>query len=223
MKTIVIHGDHSDKISQRVTNLIAQGKKRKMQIFRYAAGEDPVSERISSVSLFGNQLHVIEKTGKLSSADTGWLSNNLSRIDGQAVFYNEGYLPPKVLKIFPKSARVETYKLPRAIFNLLDSFYPKNQKRIVQLTEELKKKEAAEFVLALLARRLKDLYVIISEPSLIKLEGWRRQKYMNQAKMFTTLKLKSLIKKLSVADITSKSSKESLWDLLDQLILTQLE
>src|SRR3990170_2603019 len=80
-----------------------------------------------------------------------------------------------------------------------------------------------EFIFALLARHLRDLYLAKVAPQKLWYQPWRVQKLKRQASLFKEDQLKEIIFSLAEADIVAKTSQVSLGDSLDLLIATKLE
>ena len=113
--------------------------------------------------------------------------------------------------------------MPRLIFTFLDSIYPKNVKKVLVLFHELIKNEPVEFVFALMARHLRDLYWVRVEPKSLPYPSWRVGKLKGQSSKFKFETLKDLIARMAEIDIAVKTSKSDLISSLDLLIVFSLE
>jgi DNA polymerase III delta subunit len=127
-----------------------------------------------------------------------------------------------LLGSLPKGVKLEEFKLPRLIFDFLDSFYPGNSKRILKILHELVVKEPPEFIFALLAKHLRDLFWVTTNNPL-PYPPWRVSKLKAQAVKFKKEDLKTLIEELSEIDIKVKTSEAELTPSLDLLIVRQLQ
>jgi DNA polymerase III delta subunit len=215
MKIILLHGDHNLKSYQRLSVFITEAKKRGWEITRNS---------LTSTSLFAKeQLFIIDDLKKVNKRDFAWLKKNKEKLSGTLVIYHENTLPASSLKLLPKPDKIEEFKLPKLIFKFLDSFYPGNGKQCLKLLHQVIKTEAPEFVLALLARHLRDLYLVKTDIESLFYPSWRMSKLKKQAKHFSENKLKQIIKKLSQADVEAKTSAANLLDSLDFIIVTELE
>src|SRR4030042_246580 len=79
-----------------------------------------------------------------------------------------------------KNTKIKEYKLQNTIFKFLESFYP-SSKTCINYLYQVIEKEPIEFVFLLLARQLKDLYLVKMEPSSIPYASWRVKKLEFQA------------------------------------------
>lgn len=183
-----------------------------------------MSEKVSGDSLFKKgRLFIIERLPKTKKSEIDWLKKNNERLEGNLVVFHEGTLSRNFLTSLPKTKRIEEFKLPRLIFKFLESFYPGNTKTSITLLHQVLKTEAPEFVLALLARHLRDVVKVKNEEGSLGYPPWRVGKLKSQSKKFEGESLKKVIESLAEADVKSKTSRTSLAFLLDVLILTQLE
>lgn len=224
MRIIIIHGDDTEKSYHRLGELIKTAKKRGWEIDRLSVNSLNLSEKVSSDSLFKkNRLFIMERLFKTKKSEIEWLKKNNERLQGNLVVFHEGTLTKTFLSSLPKTKRIEEFKLPRIIFKFLESFYPGNEKNSITLLHQVLKEEAPEFVLALLARHLRDLVKIKNEEGSLGYPDWRVGKLKFQAGKFNKKSLKKIIGSLSEADVKSKTSKTPLAFSLDLLIVTQLE
>lgn len=226
MKIIVLHGDNEPKLNERLVKYIEHAKAKNWLIDRFnQETKINFAEYLSAGVLFEQErLFIVDEAGTLSSKDLTWLTKNNPSLSGFLVLISQGFLNEKIKGGLPKDVKYEEFKLPRLIFNFLDSFYPGNITNALKFLKEIEKNEPVEFIFSLLSRHVRDLYWIgfAGEPYPYA-ESWRIGKIRSQAKKFKEAKLKHIIKRLAKADILAKSSQEDLSDLLDQIIITSLE
>jgi len=226
MKIILIHGEDSPAIINKLDGYLTKAKSKNWLIekFNLSVGLT-MAEFLSIGSLFTEKrLFLIENVNLLSPTDLTWLKKNNDNLKGYLILVNDGTIGTKIIKQLPNGIKIEEQKLPRLIFTFLDAFYPKNTAKLAKILKELEKNEPLEFILALLARHLRDLYwVKKAGQSLPYAEHWRIGKLNRQAKLYKAGQLESLIATLADADIAAKTSQATLSDLLDQIVLTQLE
>ena len=140
MKIIVLHGDYTTKLYERLKKFIEIAKKRGWEIVNDEISQTP--------SLFNKQsLTIIRKYNLISKKDI----LNILKIPGTLVIYNEGIIPQTFLKELPKETKVEEFKLPKLIWNFLDNIS-------VKLLHQVIKTEPIEFVFSVLSKRFRDLY-----------------------------------------------------------------
>ena len=223
MKIIILHGDYITKLYERLRKFIEVAKKRDWEILYYDSdSKESFSDLILSQSLFGKEkLVVVKGISILTPRDFKWLKQKSASFEGNVVIYNEGRLPIIKLSKFTKQAKIEEFKLPRLIFNFLDSFFPGNCANCLKILKKLITDENKEFVLALLGRHLKDLYLTKISANL-SYPSWRIGKLKRQASNFDLIKLKQIIFLLAEEDVKSKTSQSNLKDSLDFLIATKL-
>lgn len=225
MKILIISGDDKQKAYERLNEILAKAKKKSWQIVRIRAdGPFSLSETLSSASLFGkNRLFVLEDPLKFKASEFSWLKKQAEKIEGTLIILLEGTASSDFLKKLPKQVKIEQYKLPKIIFNLLDSFYPGNESQIIKTLHEAAKRYAPEFILTLLAGRLKEIYWLKTDPESLSFPSWRMGKLKKQAEYFSVAKLARLIDLLAEQDVKAKTSGVNIIDLLDFVILSELE
>ncbi len=225
MKTILLHGDYTQASYERLQKFIKVAKKRGWEIQRINSNKSlSLPEALTSAALFAsNRLFVLEDVRSIKKQELEWLAKKSVKIEGNLVIYHGGFLPQTILKSLPKDTKIEEFKLPRLIFAFLDSFFPKNSKKALKILHQVSEKEPVEFIFALLARHLRDLYWVKVDVEGLNYPSWRISKLKKQAKFFSESLLKEMISDLAEADIKAKTSKASLKDSLDFLIITKLE
>ena len=222
MKVIVLHGDNERASYQRLEKFIEVAKTRGWQV-NFLDSPEGISERLSSVSLFGQQpFFVIRSINKWPPSTLKKTKKVLEKGEGTVVVYHNDFLGKTILESLPKGVKLEEFKLPRLIFDFLDSFYPGNAKKTLTLLHEILKREPPEFVFALLGRHVRDLYWAKTDSSM-PYPPWRIQKLKNQAAKFSNEELKNIIKSLSQTDIKVKTSQAELIPSLDLLTITLLK
>ena len=222
MKIFVIHGDNEIRARLRLKELLSQAQKKGLSIQKITSNEELFAGRLSSSGLFGENLILIEKPASFSKKDLGIVIKNKKAI-GNIIFFHSGFLAKGFLEIIPADAEIEEFKLPKTIYKFLDSFYPRNSKNALSSLHSLSEKEPEELILHLLARHLRDLYLLKENPKALNYPEWRILKLTRASEKFTKEKLANLIKKLAKIDVQIKTSKEDLVSSLDLLIVTELE
>lgn len=222
MKIIILHGDDSEKSYQRLGTFVETAKARSWEVkFIDADDRQSITEILSSTSLFSTERFFIIKDHRMIRVkDIDWINKNQDGLEGTLVIYSKGTIPVTILKKFKVIHKTEEYKLPKIIFQFLESFYPKN-KNLIQLFTTLAEKDSAEFAFALLSRHLRDLYW--AKVGNLSYPSWRVGKLKAQAGKFADEKLKDILENLSLIDYKAKTGQGNLKDELDLLILTKLE
>lgn len=205
MKIIVLHGDYTTKLYQRLNKFIEIAKGRGWEI---------LNEEISrTASLFNKErLTIIRKYNLIGKKDI----SHIVKTPGTLVIYNEGVVPQTFLKELPRDAKIEEYKLPTLIWNFLDNISLKGLHEVIL-------NEPIEFVFSLLAKRFRDLYWVKIGEDNLPYQSWQISKLKKQSQNYSEDKLKEIIKKLSEIDIKVKTTKRDLISELDFMLVKYLE
>ena len=224
MKIFIIHGEHTLNSYNRLQEYIKKAREKDWEI-QYAEKDDKnIREIFLGQSLFlKDRLLVIKDIQILSGVFLNWLKDNEKRIPGSLIIYHRGKISSRLIRSLPKTDKAEEFELPKFIWSFLDSFFPGNAKNAYKLLHEAIKTEPVEFVFAMLARQIRDIYWAKVDPSTMECPSWRVAKYKNLASKFKTETLEELIDEMSQADINSKTSHTDLTRSLDFIIAKYLE
>ena len=226
MNIVLLHGDDFLASKKRLDSLLAEIKRKGFSVFYIAAeGKLGLSEQLSARSLFEkDSLYILENANKIPLKDLQWLSSHAKALAGTLVIYSEGFVGARVKNLLPKEVKEETFKLPPLIFSFLDSFYPGNSLKSMQLLYRLAPSEPMEKIMHFLGKHLRNLYWVGQDPKLLPYsQDWRVLKTLTQSKKFKKGELEETIGDLAEADIASKTSDASTLGLLDQIIASRLE
>ncbi|WKZ25861.1 MAG: hypothetical protein QY322_00965 [bacterium] len=147
MKIIVLHGNDTQKSYLRLTKFIEVAKKRKWQVVDYSLTE------VENQSLFDENKFFILKDHSLLDVK---ILDKLKKYSGNLVIYHNAKIPaPTLKKINPDTA--ELFELPVILWKFLDSFNSGTGYSI-KLFHELLKTQPVEYILAMIAWKLKDKY-----------------------------------------------------------------
>ena len=222
MKIIVLHGDNESVSYQRLEKFIDVAKGRGWEV-SFLDNPEGISEKLSGVSLFGQKpFFVIRSINKWPPASLKKIKKVLEKGEGTVVIYHNDFLGKTIIDSLPKGVKFEEFKLPRLIFDFLDSFYPGNATRTLQILHELVVKEPPEFIFALLAKHIRDIFWVTTDSEL-PYPPWRASKLKSQAAKFKKGDLKRLINELAEIDIKVKRSEAELIPSLDLLIVSKLQ
>lgn len=157
------------------------------------------------ISLFGQKkLYVIENLNKtLKRRTSGALMDSLGSLEGIDVLTWEEGVGKRELKI--QTALIKEFKLPQNIFQFVDSCYPANLKRFVQLLRDVSDGSNDMFLYIMLARHVRNLVFVAlgSPPS--SLQSWQVGKLKRQASSWEQEKLLDFYDKLIGFDTTLKT------------------
>ena len=176
----------------------------------------------------------IKKENKLKSVRTVMVdtsnAGDMADISTKDTLFEEsskaviiGNINKKSVAKYFEIEKEEEYKLPKTIYKFLDSFYPGNYINSKRYLLTLVDEEPIEMIFATLAKYLRDLLWVKMAPDTLNYESWRMGKLKQYSNKYTLIELKTLIKKLAEIDISVKTSKNNLINLLDLMILSRLE
>src|SRR3990170_7557102 len=141
MKIIVLHGDNTLERYNRLQTFIKVARKRNWEIVRILDNTKNLSEAVMSEGLFEKEKLIVVEDLKTFAKSAKWLKKNSEKYDSTIIIYNKGTLNKTFLNGLPKPNKVEEFKLPKLIWNFLDSFYPGNAKICIRLLHEIIKKD----------------------------------------------------------------------------------
>jgi len=226
MKIFLLHGDDFLKAKERLNSLVKEAKKKGFSVLTITLeGKLSLAEQLSAKSLFEKEtMYIVETANKIPLSDLKWLVANSETLSGTLFVYNQGFVGARLKSLLPKSVKEEEFKLPPLIFSFLNSFFPGNSFKSIQLLHTLNSSEPMEKIVHFLGRHLRDLYWVSRDPSALPYkEDWRVLRTLSQAKKFQKGELEATIGDLAEADVASKTSDVPTLGLLDQIIATRLE
>lgn len=224
MKIFIIHGEHTLDSYERLQEYVKKAKSKNWEIKYFENVSSELKNELIGQSLFSDKRLIIVKDIKLLSKNNiKWIKTNQNRIQLNIIIYHKGALKKTFINSLPKADKIEEFKIPKLIWSFLDSFFPGNSKNCYKLFHEVTKNESIEFLFAMLARQVRDIYWARVDPKTLGYPSWRIGKLKKLASRYTKNDLEKLIEKLVEADIKSKTSHTSLEKSLDFLIATVLE
>lgn len=182
MQIILLHGDDTIKSYERLTKFIIEAKKRGWKVTDFSM------EEIENQNLFGEECFYILKDYKIL---TKKIIERLGKYSGNLIVYTAGCHPAIHLKMLNPD-KVEKFELPVLLWKFLENFD-------IQLFHELLKTHAVEYILAMMAWKLKDRY--------------RRN---------STPEVGQMISELAEIDVKAKTGKVNLVQSLDLLLSKNL-
>jgi len=206
MKFIILHGDNTPKLYERLTKFIETAKKRGWDITNNEINQTP--------SLFNKETLTIYRKYNLLSPKKD--IPNILKASGTLVIYHEGHIPQLFLKELPKDTKIEEFKLPKIIWNFLDNIS-------VKLLHEVIKTEPIEFVFSVLAKRFRDIYWVKTSEDTLPYQPWQIGKLKRQSQKYTTREVVQIINKLADIDVKVKTGKADLISELDLMLIKSLE
>ena len=180
MKIIILHGDDTIKSYERLTKFIDEAKKR---------GWDIINDKIEDTpSLFGTEKLIIVRDYKIIGKKE---LNLIKKIPGTLVIYTTGLHPAVSLKMINPD-KTEKFELPQLLWKFLDNMTIKN-------FHELLKTQPVEYILAMMAWKLKQKYLRNPTPEVIQ-----------------------MISELAEIDVKAKTGKADLLLSIDLLLIKRL-
>jgi len=218
MKIVVLHGDDVEASYARLIKITESLKKRGWRVSELS-DKDELRGNLISTSLFDdNVLYVLKNADKIDSKTLKWLFENHKKYSSQLLLYSAKPLSATIKKGLPKDAKVESFDMPKVLWQFLDSLTPGNAKKSLQLFEQVSETEPIELVLSLIGGLVSDMY-IISAGGKLSYPSWRAQKIQKQSSRFAKSELASMIDQLADIDITSKTSDTDSKLLLELFIV----
>ncbi len=180
MKIIILHGDDTINSYKRLTKFIDEAKKR---------GWDIINDKIEDTpSLFGTEKLIIVRDYKIIGKKE---LNLIKKIPGTLVIYTTGLHPAVSLKMINPD-KTEKFELPQLLWKFLDNMTIKN-------FHELLKTQPVEYILAMMAWKLKQKYLRNPTPEVIQ-----------------------MISELAEIDVKAKTGKADLLLSIDLLLIKRL-
>lgn len=223
MKIAIVHGEHTELARKRFSTIIDKVRSRGSEIVEVDL-EVALGEQIVGRSLFGSEsLFVVEEVRKLSKKDVEWLVENIEGLEGNLLAYGKGTVAASLLRPFGKKAKIEKFDIPKLVFKFLGMIYPGNSGEVIRVLHDIVRHEAVEFVFAMMASLLRDLYWVRVSPSSIPYPSWRVARLESQAGKFEDGQIERIIGRLADIDMKVKTSSANLLQELDLLIISELE
>lgn len=225
MSIIVLHGDDVRQSYSRLKVLLNQAKSHGMSVKKILPSDDSsLAEKLVSQSIFNEKvIYVIENINQFAPKELKWLKENYKRIQSDLIIYLPSPLSKAIVNSLPKEAKIEEFGLPKFLWKFLESFYPGNVKNCINLLYKTTGTENIELVFSLLARHLKNLYLVKLDKNILNYPSWRLEKLSLQTSKFKNGKIEKIISEMAKIDVEVKTSKVTLSDALDFLISTKLE
>lgn len=132
--------------------------------------------------------------------------------NSEILLWEEKEITIKSLSKFPK-ANIQTFKIPKLIFNFLDEIMPGNGENLVVVFHKVIENTPVELVLFMVVRHLRIMLALTDSKNsetideLNKMAPWQRGKLEKQASLFSQEKLTQTYYKLYELDSFQKTGK----------------
>ena len=224
MKIIILHGDDTEKSYARLKKFIDVAKERSWEVAYIDESNQKLEEVLSTSSLFGGErFFILKDIKKLGKKEIAWINKKYTEISGNLIIYHDAIINQTLLKSLPKDSKIEEFKLPVLLWNFLDGIIPGNAETSVRTFHKIVERQPVEFIFSLIAKHMRDLYWVNTDPVSTGFPPWKAGKLKSQASKFSEEKLKEIIGLLSEIDVEVKTSKADLTSELDLLLLKHLE
>jgi DNA polymerase III delta subunit len=224
MHIFLLHGDDTEKSYERLTKYVEHAKKRAWEIVHIGDKNTRLPQVYVTTSLFvTDKLVIVDDFDFLNKRDLDWLTAEGEKLGGNLVIYHDATLPKTKLKSVPRLDKEEKFELPVLLWKMIDAFRPGNAKQFLQLMHKVLEKHAPELVFGLLAKKVRDMYWVLVDPSSYPFPPWKKSNLQGEAFRFGKEKLEEIIFEMAEIDVRSKTSDFELKDLLDLLAVRELE
>lgn len=225
MKLMVLHGDNQVESRKKLSALIAEGKKRGLEIKRIDGKTITKTEFLTlsrSQTLLGQDL-LIACENLLSDNTKGVeiASEAIKDKNTVFVFWENGKLAVGKVKKLEKLLQIQEFKIPANIFKFLDSLTTShNNKAELELLHGALRSSEPEFVFIMLARQIRLLIWAKLDPDTLNVPDWQKRKLISQTKGFSPEQLLNIQSRLLEIDRMNKLSQlpESLPASLELLV-----
>ncbi|MBI2590470.1 MAG: hypothetical protein HYW33_01120 [Candidatus Blackburnbacteria bacterium] len=206
MNSFLLHGDNQVASREKLVSLVNDGKKNGLEVVYL---DNPSKKELLDVvfaqGLFGSQNLIVVENFLTADKEAGEILSDIPK-DTTLIIWEKRLLTAGILKKLSGRFTVLEFKLPTVLFALLDNIYPKNTKKVLELLETAKRGLEAEFVLIMLASRVRQLLWAKLEPAAMTLPLWQKGKLIAQSGRYSESNLKNLNTKLLELDRKSKNS-----------------
>lgn len=210
MKVVVVGGQDTEKSYQRYSHIVDGLKKRGLIKIEYD-GTTSLSELLNSQSLFSEEVFVVcDGFEKIAERDLKYLGEGGG--DGRFLLYLKKEIGATIKKKLPSTSVFESFELPKEIWRLVDSLFVLKKEQYLKLLNAVLAVEPAELVLAVIAKRLGEIYELKNGGKLAS--SWVEKKVSMQSTKVDMERLTYGISLLSSYDVESKEGKGDLSILL---------
>lgn len=225
MNSYLLHGENLPESRKMFLSLIREARAEGLEILRANKKEEKLDLNVLSrtQSMLGlAQLVVVENFFANNRTALQQIKELFGKLDGSVkfIFWESKSVSPQTAKALEKILRVQEYKIPKNLFTFLNSVTPRNSKTALKLLQNAKTQNPPDVLVIMLARQVRILYCLLTDPKGIKLPDWQKRNLEVQAKKFTPEQLLTLHHDLLELDRKNKKSQlpEDLGSSLDLLV-----
>ncbi|OGY10592.1 MAG: hypothetical protein A3F61_03835 [Candidatus Blackburnbacteria bacterium RIFCSPHIGHO2_12_FULL_41_13b] len=225
MKSYLLHGENHPESRKKLSLLISQAETQGWEIVRLDGLGDKIDLNTISgtASMFGSgNFLVVENYFSNNKKAVQLVKELLDKPNPQTVFlfWESKTIAPQTLRSLAKYLQTEEFKIPKILFNFLDSFSPGNAKHSLMLLQKTLKENSPDMLVIMLSRQIRLLYCLLVDSKNLKLADWQKRNLEQQAKNFTPGQLLRIHNQLLELDRKNKRSQlpENLGASLDLLV-----
>lgn len=221
----LLHGDNIEA-SRLALNRLKQGATGRE--IRHLDGsrldKTTLTQALESKSLFGEETLVIVENLFSKIGKKFKLIEELATIIRESstgmdvVVWEDREVGTSVTKNFGSLARINLFKTPPIIFQILDGIHPDNRTLLMDLLHRALETDSVERIFSMIIRRVRELIMIKDGVTPEGLQSWQAARLTSQARLFTMEKLLTMEKCLLAIDISTKTGT-SPFSLAQQLEL----
>lgn len=225
MNSYLLHGENHPESRRKLSLLISQAEAQGWEIVRLDGSEDKIDLNSISgtASMFGSGNFIVVENYFLNNKKAVQLVKELlNKPNPQTalLFWESKTIAPQTVRSFAKYLQIEEFKIPKILFNFLDSFSPGNAINSLRLLQKTLRENSPDMLVIMLSRQIRLLYCALVDPKNLKLPDWQKRNLEQQAKKFTPGQLLKIHKQLLELDRKNKRSQlpENLEASLDLLV-----
>lgn len=221
----LIHGDDVESSRRELNRLrgLAVGKEIRSLDGR-GLTDTALTQSLESGSMFGGETLVIIENlfGKLGKKQKliARLAEIIKGSPSEAVLWEDKEVGATVINSLG-NAKIQLFKTPIALFQLLDSIKPNSAKTILALFQKTLETHAPELTYTMIVRRIRQLIQVADGVIPEGLQSWQVSRLTSQARSFTMNRLIDRYRRLLDMEYSIKSgvSPFSLTQLLEQYLI----
>lgn len=215
----VLHGE--DAVASRDKLFSLKQQYKNLEQYAFTGDQSDITDIIQvfeSQSLFDERkLIIVERFLQTKQKVlVASLLNHIKNYDEHVVILWEGQeIKKELLPFFPKTARIESFAIPKIIFQFLDNLLPGNTKRLLRLYHDLLQQNDAERVFYMIVRQFRIL-LALTEPGekkideVKRMQSWQQGKLQKQVTSFGEKRLKEIYVELFAIETAIKTGGLSL-------------
>lgn len=203
----LLHGDHIVSSRAELTRRIDEAKTQNKEVRRIdgkTVDALALIQAVESSSLFGGTVLVVIE--RFLTKDSKLI--DIIKRSGDAtdiILWEDKEIGKTLIGLLGIKASVKLFKIPPAIWELLDGIKPGNSRHLLVSLSHVLERDAAELTFSMIVRRVRQLIQLKDVVTPEGLQGWQAGRLTSQAKSFTMDKLLSMEKQLFDIDVSIKT------------------